>query len=108
MLQLACLSVRLLLAVVQVNVLYCYGITFMVELSDVTKRSYAKDLLNNEMFKLVMAELERAALEQAINAPLADDRTRADQLAEVRAIRNITSRLRSYSTDAVATRQAPA
>lgn len=58
-----------------------------------TPNKEAQFLLDHPLLKFAFAEAERAAMEAAITAPLADDRMRADLLAEVRAVRSVRRKL---------------
>ncbi len=58
------------------------------------KRAAAKAMLDNPLFHLVMGDLEEAAINGCINAPVTDDETRRAYAAEVRAIRKFRSKLK--------------
>ena len=58
------------------------------------KRAAARDMLANPLFHHIMDELETAAINGCINAPLVDDETRAAFAAEARAIRKFRGKLK--------------
>ena len=58
------------------------------------KRAAARALLDNPLFHTVMDDLEAAAINGCINAPVTDDETRAAYAAEARAIRKFRSKLK--------------
>lgn len=70
----------------------------------------AQAALEIPLFTELMDELEKAAINQCINAPINDDETRRNAAAEVRAIRSVRSRLESIAKEGNSTgnRQAPA
>lgn len=53
----------------------------------------AQYLLDHPILKRAFEEIERASMEAAISAPMDADRTRADLMAEVRAIRSVRRKL---------------
>lgn len=55
--------------------------------------SEADGLLRNPLLVALFADIEKSALEMAVNAKLGDDETRRNALAEVRAIRSVRMKL---------------
>lgn len=53
----------------------------------------ADRLLNHPILVGIFADLEKTAVERAINAKLGDDETRRNSLAEARAIRSVRQQL---------------
>uniref|UniRef100_UPI003F499AE7 hypothetical protein n=1 Tax=Ensifer adhaerens TaxID=106592 RepID=UPI003F499AE7 len=58
------------------------------------KQAAARAMLDNPLFHLVMDDLEAAAINGCINAPVTDNESRAAFAAEARAIRNFRSKLK--------------
>lgn len=61
----------------------------------------AEFLLDHFMLKRLFDSVERTAMEQAIAAPLNDDETRRNLMAEVRAIRSVRRKLRQLASGQV-------
>lgn len=57
------------------------------------KAAAARDILAVPLFAELMDELEQAAVDAAVQAKITDDVTRAANMAEVRAIRSLRSRI---------------
>lgn len=72
------------------------------------QRRAAQTILAVPLFNELWDELEKAATNQCINAPMNDDETRRNAAAEVRAIRKVRSRLASLAEQAPVSRKAPA
>ncbi len=53
----------------------------------------AQQLLSNPLLNEILDEMERGAVEAAVNAPLSDDEQRRVSTMEVRAIRSLRSQL---------------
>lgn len=69
----------------------------------------AQAALEIPLFVQLLNELETAATNQCITAPINDDETRRNAAAEVRAIRAVRSRLQSIANEGQSqSRQAPA
>lgn len=70
----------------------------------------AQAALEIPMFVELLADLEKAATNQCINANINDDETRRNAAAEVRAIRSVRSRLEAISKEgqSIGNRVAPA
>lgn len=68
----------------------------------------ARQILDNPLFGAVLSELEQAAIETAINAPILADNIRAAAMAETRAIRAFRSKLRASLEDMTPRKGAPA
>jgi len=66
------------------------------------KTAAARALLDMPLFHLLMDELEMAAVNGCINAPITDHETRAAFAAEARAIRNFRSKLKFLTEQAKA------
>lgn len=69
---------------------------------DEEKTAAARALLDNPLFHLLMDDIEAAAINGCINAKVTDHETRAGYAAEVRAIRNLRSKLNHLSAEAKA------
>ncbi|KSV84549.1 hypothetical protein N183_12035 [Sinorhizobium sp. Sb3] len=63
------------------------------------KQAAARDMLANPLFHLLMGDLEAAAINGCINAPVIDHETRAAFAAEARAIRNFRSKLKFLAAE---------
>lgn len=72
------------------------------------KRRAAQSILAVPFFSELFEEIEKAALNQCINAEQNDDETRRNAAAEVRAIRRVRSRLDSIAEQPTGKRSAPA
>lgn len=68
----------------------------------------ARQILDNPLFQMVLTELEHAAIEAAINAPLLADDVRAACLAETRIIRAFRVKLQHALQDNHSRKGAPA
>lgn len=70
----------------------------------------ARAILGIPLYDELMSELESTAINAAVNAPPTDHETRQAQMAEVRAIRNLRSRVEVISREDHPTerKQAPA
>lgn len=78
-------------------------------MTDEDRRRAAQGILEYPFFVELWAELEKTAINQCVHAPLNDDDTRRNAAAEVRAIRNVLSRLRSLAGQTeTESRRAPA
>lgn len=78
-------------------------------MTDDDRRRAAQTVLEVPFFHQLWDELEKAAINATINAKLNDDETRRNAAAEVRAIRNVRSRLRSIAEEnGITGRRAPA
>lgn len=53
----------------------------------------AQQLLNNALLNEILDDMERSALETAVNAPVSDDEQRRVSTMEVRAIRSLRKQL---------------
>lgn len=80
----------------------------MSDFTPESRRSFARDIINNPLFPVLVKEIEQSLFDQAVNLPRENDRGRADLLAEVKALRTLVSKLNSESREANAPRQAPA
>lgn len=63
------------------------------------KQAAARAMLDNPLFHAVMDDLEAAAINGCINAPVTDDETRAAFAAEARAIRKFRSKLKFLAAE---------
>lgn len=63
------------------------------------RRRAAQTILEVPFFHALFDDIERAATNQCINAPMNDDDTRRNAAAEVRAIQRVRQRLESIATD---------
>lgn len=71
--------------------------------------AYARDLASNPLFISIMDDIEATAINGCVNAKTTDHETRAAYAAEVRAIRNLRSRLNHLTEEAkVSAKGAPA
>lgn len=69
---------------------------------DAEKISLARALRDNPLFTLLLDEIETAAINACVNAKATDHEARAAHAAEVRAIRNLRSKLNHLSEEAKA------
>ena len=64
-------------------------------LSTEDRASLADSILSNQLFTLILDDLEKAALDRCVNAALTDHDARAAAACEVRAIRAFRSNCRA-------------
>jgi len=69
---------------------------------DAEKNALARSLRDNPLFNLLLDEIETAAINACVNAKATDHEARAAHAAEVRAIRNLRSKLNHLSVEAKA------
>ena len=70
-------------------------------------RGEAEYLLDSELLKEIFGQLERDALERAINAKASDDELRRTCTQEVRAIRAVRSQLETLAKGATKAKRSP-
>lgn len=70
-------------------------------------RGEAEYLLDSKLLKEVFADIERNALERAVNAKPSDDELRRTSTQEVRAIRAVHEQLRSFLNDKAKPKRRP-
>lgn len=76
---------------------------------DEVKSAEARAMLDNQLFHILLDEIETAAINGCVNAKPTDHEARAAYAAEVRAIRNFRSKLNHLAEEAKAGgHQAPA
>ncbi|GHA15203.1 hypothetical protein GCM10007989_07450 [Devosia pacifica] len=77
-------------------------------MTDDEKRRAAEAILNVPFFNALFDEIETAAVNHCINAPMNDDETRRNAAAEARAIRKVRARLTSLAKQPGEPRKVPA
>ncbi|MBT8152745.1 hypothetical protein KMP13_02300 [Epibacterium ulvae] len=60
---------------------------------DTAPSGVAQQLLNNPLLGTILDDMERAAIEAAVNAPVSDDEQRRVSAMEVRVIRSLRKQL---------------
>ena len=72
------------------------------------RKALAEQILSNPLTALVLADLERDAVERGVYAPMTDHEARAAAMAEVRAIRAFRQNLEASLQDNRPRKGAPA
>lgn len=55
----------------------------------------AQQLIDNELLTTTLAGIEKSALDRAVNAKPAENEIRASAMADIRAVRSLTSKLQN-------------